>query len=314
MTDPAELLLVDGPGAGKRVSIDLVYASSYVFASWPDAERLIQSFDPAATMTFAGPTHTVYRIGHAYNLNREVIRVGWCSGEPKPDPEQLEYWIRFEPPIKIVAGADAWPAGCDFGMRTDKAGTTVQSACRCGWETETVPQRRTRELTELLSAHAKIGAALGYERNPGLLASRSISEATRYEACLIRARAVGMSREQAQMVYDNEQAIAYSVIDAIERLEHRVRLFTMYGYLPLTLGDVLPWHEVATQAIDSTTVLNSPRWMPRPLGQQFAEMSRSRQRTLVESAVELTAQLGGDAEGWPLKRALAAVMPHLETT
>ena len=116
------------------------------------------------------------------------------------------------------------------------------------------------------------------------------------------------------MVFDNEEAIAYSVGDAIERLEHRVRLYTMYGYMPLTLGDVLASRRAESRSVDFTTVLNSPRWMPRPLGQQFAEMSRSRQRSMVEAAIELTAQLGGDAEGWPLQRALAAVMPHLETT
>lgn len=314
MTDPAELLLVDGPGAGKRVSINFVYASSYVFTSWPDAERLVVSFDPTSSLMFAGPTRTVYRIGRAYNLDRQPIFVGWCSGEPEPDPEQLEYWIRFEPPIQIVAGADSWPVGCDFGMRVDEAGATVQATCRCGWETETVPRRRTSEVAQWLSAHHKISMAMGYGRDPGALKYTSIAEATRYEAYLIRAEAAGMSRSQATAIFDSVVAGSYSIDDAIERVEHRVRLFTMYGYMPLTLGDVLPSHEVAAQAIDFTTVLNSPRWMPRPLGQQFAEMSRSRQRAMVEAAIELTAQLGGDAEGWPLKRAMAAVMPHLETT
>lgn len=84
------------------------------------------------------------------------------------------------------------------------------------------------------------------------------------------------------------------------------------GYMPLTLRDVLPSRETETQAASSATILNSPRWMPRPLGQQFAEMSRSRQRSIVEAAIELTAQLGGEAEGWPLKRAMATVMPHVE--
>jgi len=41
-------------------------------------------------------------------------------------------------------------------------------------------------------------------------------------------------------------------------------------------------------------------------------MRRDRQRVLVQAAIELTAQLGSDAEGWPLERAVAAVMPCKE--
>lgn len=46
-------------------------------------------------------------------------------------------------------------------------------------------------------------------------------------------------------------------------------------------------------------------------GKYFAELSRDRQRALVESAIEVTAQLGGADEEWPLERALAVVMLDL---
>lgn len=316
-----ELILVDGPGAGKRVRIDRDWMSSYIYTSWPDANRLMQSYDPLGNTTFAGPAHTVYRVGRVYNQDRQVVHVGWCSGEPRPDPEQVEYWIRFEPPVKVIAGADTWPSDCDLATRVREVDATVQGACRCGWTTEAVPQRRAREVAELMNAHYRVGAALAFGGDAGafgieagLLGTHSISEVTRFEALLNRAVTVGMSRERAQEIFHNAELAACGFDDAIERLEHRVHLFTMYGYMPVTVRDVLawPWRDIEAQQLDPEMILNRPRWMPDPLGQQFAEMSRDRQRTLVEAAIELTAQLGGDAEGWPLERAVAAVMPCKE--
>lgn len=320
MTYPSnELILVDGPGAGKRVRIDRDWAFSYVFTPWPDADRLIQDYDALGNTTFVGPTHTVYRVGRVYNQDRQVVSVGWCSGEPRPDPEQVEYWTRFEPPVKVIAGADTRPSGCDFAIREVDA--TVQGTCRCGWATEAVPKRRIRDVSELVTAHRRVGMALVFGKDAGrvgldngLLKTHPIGEITRFEALLNRAATAGMSRERAQEIFRNAELAAYSFDEAIERLEHRVRLFTMYGYMPLTVRDVFawPWRGVEAQQIDPEMILNKPRWMPDPLGQQFAEMRRDRQRILVEAAIELTAQLGGDAEGWPLERAVAAVMPCKE--
>jgi hypothetical protein len=315
-----ELILVDGPGAGKRVRIDRDWAFSYVYTSWPDADRLMQDYDALGNTTFVGPTHTVYRVGRAYNLDRQVVSVGWCSSEPRPDPEQLEYWVRFEPPVKVIAGADTWPTGCDFATREVDA--TVQGACRCGWTTEAVPKRRAREVAELVTAHRRVGMALVFGKDAGrvgldngLLETHPIGEITRFEALLNRAATVGMSRERAQEIFHDAELAAYSFDDAIERLEHRVHLFTMYGYMPVAVRDVLawPWRDIEAQQIDPEMILNKPRWMPDPLGRQFAEMRRGRQRTLVEAAVELAVQVGGDAAGWPLERAVAAVMSYKES-
>jgi hypothetical protein len=276
----------------------------------------MQDYDALGNTTFAGPTHTVYRVGRAYNLDRQVVDVGWCSGEPQPDPEQLEYWIRFEPPVKVIAGADAWPSGCDFAIRTNEVAATVQGACHCGWMTEAVPPRRMHEVMELMGAHQKVSTALMLGRDAGflggdagLLRSHSIGQATRIEALLNRAVTLGMSRERAREIFHDAELTAYSFDEAIESLEHRVRLFKMYGYMPLTVRDVLAQREIAARQLDPETILNRPRWMPDPLGRQCAEMRHDRQRVLVEAAIELTAQLGGDAEGWPLERAMAAVMP-----
>lgn len=180
MTDSVELLLVDGPGAGQRVRIGSDWAS-YMHVSYPGANRLVLNFDAADEMPWAGPTHTNYRIGFARNLDRQIVRVGWCSGEAQPDPEQLQYWIRHEPPVKVAAGADAWSFDCDFALRFDQADTTIQGACRCGWETETVPRRRLREVLALVEVHTEssIAAAGRHVR------SRPRAELTAREAALM---------------------------------------------------------------------------------------------------------------------------------
>lgn len=309
MTDWAELLLVDGPGAGQRVRHHSDWAT-YMHATYPDWPVL--NFDTLDTMTFTGPTHTPYRVGHAYGLDRQIIRIGWSSGKPEPDPEELEYWIRYEPPVKVIAGADAYPFGCDFALREDQGGTTIQGICRCGWEAEAVSRRRMRELMELVDAHRKVALSMGFGSGMGAAGAQSIREATRFEALLNRAVAVGMSRERAQAIFCDTEAVTYGFNDAIEYLDHRVRLFTMYGYMPLAVRDVLTRDEIDTHRVDPEAILNRPRWMPDPLGRQFAEMSRDRQRSLVTAALAVTDELGGSAEGWPLERAMAAVMPYKE--
>ncbi|NUQ98303.1 MAG: hypothetical protein HOY79_17725 [Streptomyces sp.] len=312
MIDQEELLLVDGPGAGKRVRADPNWSSSYVYTAWPSFSGLTMDFSAIPSTTFTGPTHTYYRTGFARNLDGRVIRVGWSSGKPEPDPEKLEFWLRYEPSVKVVADAGSRLGRCDFGTRMGQLSTTIQGVCACGWETETVPRRRTREVLELVDAHRKVSTSLIMGMGIGTLGTHVVREAIRYEALLIRAEAVGMSRSQAEAVFRDEEFRSYGFDEAIEHLEHRIHQFAMYGYMPLALRDVLTQREIETQVADSTTVLNSPRWMDRPLGQQFAEMGRERQRTLVRAAIEVTEQLGGDAEGWPLERAMAAVMPCKE--
>jgi len=318
MNDTAELILVDGPGAGQRVRFNSDWASSYILTSWPDLGRMVRDFSSIDTMTFDVPDRTVYRVRRVYDRDMQPLHVGWSSGRPHPDPEKVEYWVRFEPPIQVIAGTDDWPVGCDFGISENRISATIQGTCQCGWKTEEVPRRRMREMVELVRAHQKIGTFLMHGRNVdalgldvGLLGRYSIGEATRYEALLSRAATIGMSRERAQAIFDEAQLVAYGFDDAIGCLQHRVRLFEMYGYEPLSVGDVLPWRDIRAQQIDPEVILNRPRWMPDPLGRQFAEMGRDRQRTLVEAAIELTAQLD-DVGGWPLERAMAAVMPQAE--
>lgn len=311
----ADLLLIDGPGAGKRVRAEPGWAATYLYATYPDISRMLQDFNTPMPPTFAGPTYTAYNIAYTRDLDGQFVRIGWSSNKPEPDPEELECWIRYEPSVKVIAdgmfSSTGLSAGCSFATLVDQANATIQGACTCGWKTEAVPRRRTREVTELVDAHRRISTsvAMGMGIN-----ARAMREAIRYEALLVRAEAVGMSRSRAEEIFRGEEFSSYSFDEAAEHLEHWVHRFTMYGYMPLTARDVLTRREIDAYQIDPGMILNRPRWMPAPLGQQFAEMTSGRQRTIVEAAIEVTKQLGGAAESWPLERALAAVMPHLEVT
>ena len=148
--------------------------------------------------------------------------------------------------------------------------------------------------------------------NRGFFGGATVAQTARYETFLARAHAVGLPDGQARAIFRNEAETGCGFHAAITRAEQRLSQFYEYGYLPLTLRDVLTRDEINALPFSSETILNSWRWMPSPLGRQFAEMSHDRRRTVVEAAVELTAQLGGNAEGWPLERAMFVVMPDLE--
>lgn len=158
MTEWVELLLVDGPAAGQRVR-EHPGVGTYTYRYYEHGPVTIETFvlDPDASRQ--EPSFANYRIGFARDLDRRIIRVGWCSGEPQPEPEQLAYWIRQEAPVKVIAGADAWTFFCDFAIRQDHANTTIQGACQCGWETETVPRRRAKEVLALVDAHMEASLA-----------------------------------------------------------------------------------------------------------------------------------------------------------
>lgn len=144
---------------------------------------------------------------------------------------------------------------------------------------------------------------------PGGVGREAISMALRYDEFVIRARTLGMTTEQATAIFKTEISKGSGFDAAMRRCDERWNQFAEYGYLPMVLADVLTLEEIKELPFSSGTPLNDWRWMQRPLGRQFAEMSHDRQRVLVEAAIELTAQLGGEKEGWSLERAMAAVMP-----
>lgn len=129
-----------------------------------------------------------------------------------------------------------------------------------------------------------------------------------YEDFLRRARSLGLSLLQAQTVFRSGNLLA-GVGDLTARPEDRLEHFAKHGYLTVLLGEVLTLEELKKQTFSYGTVLNSR--MDRRYGKHFAEMGRDRQRALVEAAIEVTAQIGGADEEWPLERAMAVVMPDL---
>lgn len=159
-------------------------------------------------------------------------------------------------------------------------------------------------LTAFTMAHrAPVGLATPFAK-----ASHRI--AVRYQEFTVRALSMGLTLDQAKTILDSEGLLGASGRrgSAEEQLEH----YACYGYLTVLLGEVLTREELAGQAFGYETILNDTTWMDRTYAKRFAGMGRDRQRGLVKAAIELAVQLGGAEEGWPLERAMAAVMPYLE--
>jgi hypothetical protein len=129
-----------------------------------------------------------------------------------------------------------------------------------------------------------------------------------YEKFMHKARSAGLSLRQAETVFRSGNFLA-GIGDLTARPEDRLEHFAKHGYLTVLLGEVLTLEELTKQSFGYGTVLNDQ--MDRRYGKHFAEMDRDRQRVLVESAIEVTAQLGGAEDGWPLERAMVVVMPDL---
>lgn len=153
-----DCLLVDGPAAGQRVR-EHPGIGTYTYQYYDYTHLSVTSLLHGPNEKYQSPRFAYYRTGFARDLDGRIIRVGWCSGESQPEPEQLAYWIRQEPPVKVIAGADAWTFFCNFAIRQDHANTTIQGACLCGWETETVPRRRAKEVLALVDAHMEASLA-----------------------------------------------------------------------------------------------------------------------------------------------------------
>lgn len=157
----------------------------------------------------------------------------------------------------------------------------------------------------------KVFAAAGVAMM-GVSGRQIVAEAVHHRQFFLQARALGLTEEQAKSIIETEAlhgAAYFTAGDLMTRAELRLASVAEIGYLTVTLGEVLDQDELHRQTFNASTVLNDPRWMERQHGQYFSEMSRSRQRTLVLAAIELTLQLGGDSAGWTLERAVAAVMP-----
>jgi hypothetical protein len=131
------------------------------------------------------------------------------------------------------------------------------------------------------------------------------------ERFMTRALTFGLTVEQAEAILRSDSLIASST-GRLGSAQERLEYYAEHGYLTVLLGEVLAPDEMAAQTFSYATILNGWGWMERGYGKHFAEMDRDRQRALVKAAIELTTQLGGAEQGWPLERAMAVVMPYLE--
>lgn len=147
-----EVLLIDGPAAGQRVTVPPGSTGYHV----RQQEELVITFAPEPDFDYRPPPTVFYRFCQAYDLDRNVIMVGW-SDPGAPSKEALLRHLKQEQPVKVVAGALNWSWACDYAISQDKDGKTIQGVCACGWETETVPRRRTREVLALVDEHMEYG-------------------------------------------------------------------------------------------------------------------------------------------------------------
>lgn len=155
---------------------------------------------------------------------------------------------------------------------------------------------------------------MAYQRPTGLTAAFTGAAqriAERYQEFTVRALSMGLTLDQARFILESESLIG-SITGRTPGAEARLEHYACYGYLTVLLGEVLTRDELTRQTFSYATVLNDRGWMDDRYAKAFAEMGRNRQRGLAQAAIELTAQLGGEEAGWPLERAMAAVMPHVE--
>lgn len=155
-----------------------------------------------------------------------------------------------------------------------------------------------------------MNARIGLGIASGIISSQSLEYAIRYDQFIVKAITVGMSRQQAEKIFRDEVPRGGDFNNLMQGADLRLDQFLQNGSLPVLLCDVLSPEELTEQPFGAEVVLNGWRWMQSPYGQQFSELDRDKQRGLVLAAIELTRELGGSQQGWPLERALAAVMPH----
>lgn len=134
----------------------------------------------------------------------------------------------------------------------------------------------------------------------------AVQQGARYEGFFERARALGLSTDQARWIAERERNSS-DFSDLLWRLDERLRLVAENGWLVVTLDDVLTPDELIAQSFSARTPLNGRQWMQRTYGEHFAELKRDKQRGLTKAGIELALQTE-----WPLERAMAAVMPYVE--
>lgn len=151
-----ELLLIDGPAAGRWVTV-APFALRFHYRDLSDLFRLptigtlvADSKDLPLLPTM--PPATEYRVRQIIGPDRDVVHIGWCEGE-RPDPAAAWRWLSILRPVKVIGRGPELSYDCDYGMRLDPDTRRVQGACACGWLTEEMPSRYGSAVMALVEQH-----------------------------------------------------------------------------------------------------------------------------------------------------------------
>lgn len=137
----------------------------------------------------------------------------------------------------------------------------------------------------------------------GVIGRHAIEETTNYERFLVDAMALGLTKEQARTLFDDEVLKLGGWQEGMEGARLRLQLLIENGYLVVALRDLLDAEELAAQPFEGGTVLNHWEWMTQPLGYRFAQMGSDEQRAVTLSAIGLATM-----SRWPLERAMRVLM------
>ena len=128
----------------------------------------------------------------------------------------------------------------------------------------------------------------------GKAGRQAVALAACYDRFIIQARTVGLTDDQAKAIVEDEVLRGGPYDTVFQRADRRLQLFMEYGYLPVTLREVLTKGELAAQPFAADVILNDWYEVSQPLGKRFAQMKREEQRMYVKRAINL-ARLGGYA-------------------
>lgn len=151
-----ELLLIDGPAAGRWVTVApftlrFHYRDPSDLFRLPTIGTLIADSKDLPLLPIMPPV-IEYRVRQIIGPDREVVHVGWCEGN-QPDLAAAWRWLSILRQVKVIGRGPELSYDCDYGMRLDPDTGRVQGACACGWRTEEMPPRYGPAVMALIEEH-----------------------------------------------------------------------------------------------------------------------------------------------------------------
>lgn len=184
-----ELLLIDGPAAGKWVTaapftLRFYYRDPSDLFRLPTISTLVADSKDLPLLPTMPPA-TEYHVRQILGPDRDVVYVGWCRGE-QPDPAAVWRWLSILRPVKVISRGPGLSYDCDYGLRMDPGTGRVQGACACGWSTEEMPSRYGPAVMALVEHHRTESQNALDEHLRGLDPNGDISEQDRKLLAVLR--------------------------------------------------------------------------------------------------------------------------------